>query len=88
MTLLATLVFGKFGNAAAFNLLYIITSEEVPTSMRGTAFGLTNCVGRLGGIASSMLAVYLEQRTLIFMSTMSFLASGLSCVLLFHNHKK
>lgn len=77
----------KFGNAAAFNLLYILTSEEVPTNLRGTAFGLTSCLGRFGGIASSMLAVYLEQKTLIFMSSMSFLASGLSLGLLFYNRR-
>ena len=75
----------KLGNAAGFNMLMILTSEEVPTTMRGTAFGITLCVGRLGGIVSSMLAVYLEQKTLLLMAFMSMLASIVSVGLLLHD---
>ena len=78
----------KFGNAACINLLYILTSEEVPTTMRGLAFGITGCIGRGGAIASSMLAIYLKERCLIFMIAMSIMGALVSLILIVFDKKK
>lgn len=49
------LLFGVFGNAAAFNIIYLYTSELFPTSFRATVFGITNLIARLGGVVAPLL---------------------------------
>ena len=47
------LVSGTFGTICAFSLVYIVTTEVFPTTFRGFVFGLSNVVGRVGGIRKS-----------------------------------
>ena len=50
--LLGAVLVAKYCSTAAFNIIYLMTSELFPTSFRGTVFGLTNFVARIGGIAA------------------------------------
>ena len=49
------LVLGTFGTICAFNLVYIVTAEIFPTAFRGSIFGLSNVVGRVGGILAPLI---------------------------------
>lgn len=46
---------GKLGITAAFAIIYLITSEMFPTVYRGTTFGITNFIGRMGGIFAPLV---------------------------------
>lgn len=46
---------GKLGITAAFAIVYLITSEMFPTVYRGTTFGITNFIGRMGGIFAPLV---------------------------------
>ena len=54
------LLFGVLGNTAAFNIIYLLTSELFPTSFRATVFGLTNFIARLGGVFAPMVIEYMR----------------------------
>ena len=49
------LLLGKFGSSCAFTLIYLITTEVMPTVYRGTVFGFTNICARLGGISAPLV---------------------------------
>ena len=46
---------GKFGAAATFNIVYLITTELFPTVFRGTVFGIANIFARFGGILAPLI---------------------------------
>ena len=48
-------LFGKFGAACTFNMVYLITTEMFPTVFRGTVFGIANIFARLGGILAPII---------------------------------
>ena len=52
---LACSLVGKFGEAAAFGLVYLYTAELFPTCIRNRAVGFCALMGRLGGITTMML---------------------------------
>lgn len=67
------LLFGVMGNTAAFNIIYLITSELFPTSFRATVFGMTNFVARLGGVVAPLIDEYLRgSYMLVFGATSLF----------------
>ncbi|KAJ8307493.1 hypothetical protein KUTeg_015577 [Tegillarca granosa] len=47
---------GKCGISAAFALMFVFTPEMFPTTNRSFILGLSNMVGRLGGMASPYIA--------------------------------
>lgn len=49
------LVLGTFGSTSVFNLVYIVTSETFPTVYRGTMFGVSNMMARVGGMLAPLL---------------------------------
>ena len=49
----------KAGNSAGFNVFYLLVAETYPTQMRGTAFGIINMVGRLGGLLAPLAMEWL-----------------------------
>ena len=48
-------LFGKFGAACTFNMVYLITTEMFPTVFRGTVFGIANIFARIGGILAPII---------------------------------
>ena len=50
---------------AAFNLLFILTPELLPTSIRASAMGLCIMTSRLGGLSSPFVAVSLIERGMV-----------------------
>ena len=46
---------GKFGATCAFGTVYLYTSELYPTSIRGTAVGISSTIARFGGITATLL---------------------------------
>jgi OCT family organic cation transporter-like MFS transporter 4/5 len=73
----ALAVIGKFGACGAFCVLYIYTSELFPTTVRGTAMGLFNFGGRLGGMASPLMNDLPVSLCLGVFSAFSFVGCGL-----------
>lgn len=49
------LLIGKFGAAATFNFVYLITTELFPTVFRGTVFGIANIFANIGGILAPII---------------------------------
>lgn len=54
------ILLAKAGNSAGFNVFYLLIAETYPTSMRGTAFGIINTVGRLGGLLAPLVTEYFQ----------------------------
>ena len=52
---LACSLMGKFGEAAAFGLVWLYTAELFPTCLRNRVCGFCALMGRLGGITTIML---------------------------------
>lgn len=55
----------RFFVMAAFNLLFILTPELLPTSIRASAMGLCIMTSRLGGLSSPFVAVSLIERGMV-----------------------
>eukprot|EP00095_Tigriopus_kingsejongensis_P000969 maker-scaffold83_size396513-snap-gene-2.32 protein:Tk00969 transcript:maker-scaffold83_size396513-snap-gene-2.32-mRNA-1 annotation:"PREDICTED: uncharacterized protein LOC103466540" len=51
----AMALIGKFGATCAFGTVYLYTSELFPTSIRGTAVGISSTIARVGGICALLL---------------------------------
>ncbi|KAK3103224.1 hypothetical protein FSP39_017559 [Pinctada imbricata] len=47
---------GKLGVSASFAVIFIFTPELYPTKLRGSTLGLTNFIGRAGGVVSPYIA--------------------------------
>lgn len=54
------ILIAKAGNSAGLNVFYLLIAETYPTSMRGTAFGIINTVGRLGGLLAPLVTEYFQ----------------------------
>lgn len=48
-------MFGKFGSAACFAIVFVYTAEMFPTVVRNQAVGTCSLVARIGGIVSLLL---------------------------------
>ena len=48
-------MFGKFGSAACFAIVFVYTAEMFPTVVRNQAVGTCSLVARIGGITSLLL---------------------------------
>ena len=46
---------GTFGSTIVFNLVYMVTAEVFPTVFRGSIFGFSNVIGRVGGILAPLV---------------------------------
>lgn len=58
---LSVYLIGKFGATAAFTVLYVVTSEVFPTSLRHTLMGFCSTFGRIGSMIAPqtpLLVVY------------------------------
>ena len=44
--------------SADFAVVYLLTSESFPTAFRATTFGITNVVGRVGGILAPLVVEF------------------------------
>ncbi len=64
----AFVLLAKAGNSAGFNVFYLLVAETYPTSMRGTAFGIINTVGRLGGLLAPLVTEYFQQSGALMLS--------------------
>ena len=43
---------GKFGITIAFFVLYVVTAEVLPTTMRATILSVCSVSGKIGGLVS------------------------------------
>ena len=75
------LLFGVMGNSAAFNIVYLYTSELFPTSFRATVFGLTNFFARIGGVLAPLCDEYLRHSYMIVFAVASLISFGATLVL-------
>lgn len=71
---LVCILVGKYTSVAGFNIIYLITSELFPTNFRGTVFGITNFVARIGGILAPLID-YEMQNSFMFVFMVSSLVS-------------
>ena len=46
---------GGLGATAGFNIAYLVTTEAFPTVYRGTVFGASNVMSRVGGILAPLV---------------------------------
>ena len=46
---------GTLGASAAFTIVYLVTAEAFPTVYRGTVFGVSNVMARVGGILAPLV---------------------------------
>ncbi|XP_050313329.1 solute carrier family 22 member 3-like [Anthonomus grandis grandis] len=88
---LAMYLSGKFGATAAFTILYVITSEIFPTTLRHTLMGICSTFGRFGSMISPqipLLAQFWKPLPLVSFSIMSLLAALLTISFPETLHKK
>ena len=57
---------GRFGANAAFAMMFLITVESFPTAFRGTMYGVSNTLARIGGIIAPLIPSYFDNFMLIF----------------------
>ncbi|KAK3098672.1 hypothetical protein FSP39_021828 [Pinctada imbricata] len=55
-TTIALSSIGKLGVSAAFAIVFIFTPELFPTTVRSSSVGLSNFIGKIGGIVSPYIA--------------------------------
>ncbi|KAH9525171.1 hypothetical protein Btru_000527 [Bulinus truncatus] len=55
ITLILSL-FGKFGAAASYAVIYIYTAELLPTAIRNSGIGISSVMSRIGGILAPYIA--------------------------------
>ena len=55
----------RFFVMAAFNLLYILTPELLPTGVRASAMGICITTSRLGGLAAPFVAVGMVEHGMV-----------------------
>ncbi|KAH9525165.1 hypothetical protein Btru_000519 [Bulinus truncatus] len=55
VTLILSL-FGKFGAAASYAVIYIYTAELLPTAIRNSGIGISSVMSRIGGILAPYIA--------------------------------
>ncbi|XP_033113621.1 organic cation transporter protein-like [Anneissia japonica] len=75
---------GKFGITASFTLIYIVTAEIYPTSIRNTAIGLSSMIGKIGAIIAPQILfarVIFEQLPYLIFGGLA-IAAGLLALLL------
>ena len=60
---LALAIVGKWGVSVNFNLLFLVTSEIYPTSMRTAALAMTSMLGRFGSVLSPFLTQLVSDNT-------------------------
>lgn len=70
---------GKLGVGSAFQLVMLWTTELFPTPVRGTAFGLSNVFGRIGGILAPLASSVLPTWFMLIFGVFSLLC----CVVTF-----
>ena len=70
-----------FGNAAAFNIIYLYTSELFPTSFRATVFGITNLIARLGGVVAPLLDEFMRSSYMLIFGIVSLVSCGITLLL-------
>ena len=75
------ILIGKFSIAGFFNIVYLITSELFPTSFRGTVFGITNFIARIGGVISPFVNEYMRDTFMIALGVAACI-SGLISIFL------
>lgn len=83
-TVLALL--GKFGDAAAFALIFLYTAELFPTKIRSSVVGFCSMAARIGGIIAPQVVLYLPTVTtretpMIIMGSFALIAAFLSILL-------
>ncbi|EFJ40218.1 hypothetical protein VOLCADRAFT_100010 [Volvox carteri f. nagariensis] len=59
---LASVLLARLFVSGAFTLLYVLTPEQYPSRVRGSALGAANTLARLGALAAPFVAVALPQR--------------------------
>ena len=57
---------GRFGANAAFAMMFLITIESFPTAFRGTMYGVSNTLARIGGIIAPLIPSYFDNFMMIF----------------------
>ncbi|GFR89934.1 organic cation transporter protein [Elysia marginata] len=80
---------GKFCISAAFNTMWLYTSELLPTSARQSGIGICSFVGRIGGMISPYIASldnviggHLGEAAPLFLFGAAAVAAGALCLLL------
>lgn len=74
---------GKFGITASFILLYVFTTEVVPTITRGTALGLCSLSSRSASVASPIVVQLFPSSKIVvlIMGVMALVGAALVLVL-------
>ena len=75
------ILIGKFAISGFFNIVYLITSELFPTSFRGTVFGITNFVARIGGVISPLVNEFMRSSFMIVLGIAGCVSGFLSMFL-------
>ncbi len=74
-------MFGKLGVGSAFQLVMLWTTELFPTPVRGTAFGLSNIFGRIGGIIAPLISSVIPHWFMLLFGVFSLACAVVSCFL-------
>ena len=61
--------------------MYLITSELFPTSFRGTVFGITNFIARIGGVISPLVNEFMRNSFMIVLGIASCISGFASMFL-------
>ena len=56
-----TILIGKYGATCSFSLMFLISSEIFPTSIRGQMVGISNACARIGGAIAPLMGGYLGE---------------------------
>lgn len=78
------------GVAGVVTTLYSLAAEIYPTAMRATGIGLADAIGRVGGIVSAFIGVYLLDRagpSGVFFSILCLAVLTLAILLYFRQHE-
>lgn len=84
MTTVAMTMVGKFGAAAAFNIVFVYGAELFPTVVRNTGIGLTSASARVGSIIApivSTLGVDNQLAVSLILGVPALLAAALNLLL-------
>ena len=79
---LALALVGKVGAAGTFNVVYLLTSEVLPTSVRGAGFGLCNIAARAGGVLAPFSEVLPLPLVYLLFASVGLVAALLVCTTL------
>ncbi|KAJ1531644.1 hypothetical protein ONE63_000315 [Megalurothrips usitatus] len=79
----STYMIGKFGITVSYTVLYVLTAELFPTSVRHSLFAMCSMIGRLGSVIAPQTRLLVLQGpsvTVILFGTMSLISGLLALV--------